>query len=164
MWLHDLSNRHIDMPDTFQKFFRRDSGKDDHECILVSGDPYVTSVLDGSKFGLAYELLVYLPKTSTKFTPSMYVFWVLLLLVCMPSSRAKWKNLQPITWWLGHLWSRLYAQWNSIRFWNCPMNDFHKHFWTFKTFWKLIRAKMPKEEELWEFEGKDAELDGDLQG
>ena len=36
----------------FKEFLRYDSGKDDHERILVFGDPYMTSVLESSKFWL----------------------------------------------------------------------------------------------------------------
>ena len=50
--IHEPSDRHFDIPDKFQEFLRYDSGKDDHERILVFGDPYMTSVLESSKFWL----------------------------------------------------------------------------------------------------------------
>ena len=51
--IQEPSHRHFDIPDTFQEFLRYDSGKDDHERILIFGDPYMTSVREGSKFWLA---------------------------------------------------------------------------------------------------------------
>ena len=33
--IHEPSDRHFDIPDKFQEFLRYDSGKDDHERILV---------------------------------------------------------------------------------------------------------------------------------
>ena len=55
--IQEPSDRHFDIPDTFQEFLRYDSGKDDHERILIFGDPYTTSVLEGSKFWLAVGTL-----------------------------------------------------------------------------------------------------------
>ena len=50
--IHEPLDRHFDIPDNFQEFLRYDSGKDDHERVLVFGFPYMTSVLEGSKFWL----------------------------------------------------------------------------------------------------------------
>ena len=62
MSIHEPSDRHIDIPDTFQEFSQYDSGKDDHERILVFGDPYMTSVLEGSKFWLSVGTFQLSPK------------------------------------------------------------------------------------------------------
>ena len=43
--IHEPSDRHFDISDKFQEFLRYDSGKDDHERILVLGDTYMKSVL-----------------------------------------------------------------------------------------------------------------------
>ena len=50
--IHELSDRHFEIPDNFQEFLRYESEKDDHERILVFADPYMTSVLESSKFWL----------------------------------------------------------------------------------------------------------------
>ena len=90
MSIHEPSDRQFDMPDTFQKFLRYDSGKDDHERILVFGDPHMTSVLEGSKFWLGKGTFKLSPKIKfIKFTPFMYMFSALLLLVYTPSSQTK---------------------------------------------------------------------------
>ena len=51
--IHEPSDRHFDIPDTFQEFLQYDSGKDDHERILIFGDLYIPSILEASKFWLA---------------------------------------------------------------------------------------------------------------
>ena len=43
---HELSDRHFDIPDTFQECLRYESRKDDHERILILCDPYLTPVLE----------------------------------------------------------------------------------------------------------------------
>ena len=62
MSIHEPSDRHFDIPDTVQEFSQYDSGKDDHEHILVFGDPYMTSVLEGSKSWLGVGTFQLLPK------------------------------------------------------------------------------------------------------
>ena len=51
--IHEPSDRHFDIPDTFKEFLRYDSGNDDHERIVFFGDPSMISVLEGSKFWFA---------------------------------------------------------------------------------------------------------------
>ena len=46
--VHEPSGRHFDIHDRFQEILWFDSGKNDHERILFFGDPYMTSVLEGS--------------------------------------------------------------------------------------------------------------------
>ena len=73
MSIHEPPDRHFDIPDTFQEYLRHDSGKDDHERILISDDPYMTTFLKGSKFWLAdVAFKVSPPKTSIKLRPFMY--------------------------------------------------------------------------------------------
>ena len=62
--IHEPSDRHFDIPDKFQEFWRYDSGKNDHERILVFGDPYMTSVLESSKFWLGDGTFKLTPKNS----------------------------------------------------------------------------------------------------
>ena len=69
--IHESSDQHFDIPDTFKELLRYDSGKDDHGRNSLFGDPHMISVLEGSKFWLVDGTLGYL-KTSTKFTPFLY--------------------------------------------------------------------------------------------
>ena len=55
VWIHEPSDGHFHIPDRFQEFLRYDSGKDYRERILIFGDPYMTSVPEGSKLWLADE-------------------------------------------------------------------------------------------------------------
>ena len=50
--IHEPSDRHFYIPDKFQEFLRYDSGKNEHERILVFGYSYMKSVLESSKFQL----------------------------------------------------------------------------------------------------------------
>ena len=73
--IHEPSDRHFDITDKFQEFLRYDSGKDDHERILVFGDPYMTSVLKSSKFWLGVGTF----KLSLKNFYQMYTLHVYVL-------------------------------------------------------------------------------------
>ena len=65
------------IPDKFQEFLRYDSGIVDHERILVFGDPYVTSVLESSKFWLGDGTFKLSPKNFNQiYTLHVYVLGI----------------------------------------------------------------------------------------
>ena len=77
MSIHEPSDRHFDIPDKFQEFLRYDSGKDAHERILVFGDPYMTSVLESSKFWLGDGTFKLSPKNFYQiYTLHVYVLGI----------------------------------------------------------------------------------------
>ena len=72
--IHAPSDRHFDIPDKFREFLRYDSGKDDHERILVFCDPYMTSVLESFKFWLGNGTFKLSPKNFNQiYTLHVYV-------------------------------------------------------------------------------------------
>ena len=95
--IHEPSDRHFDIPDTFQEFLQYDSGKDDHERILILGDLYMPSILEGSKFWLAEGTF----KLSHKNFYQIYTLHVHILGIApaclyalLPNQNGK--NVQPI--------------------------------------------------------------------
>ena len=66
--IHDTSDRHFDKPYTFTEFLQFDSGKNDPERSLNIGDPYMISLLEGSKFWLADGTFKFSPKTFYHFS------------------------------------------------------------------------------------------------
>ena len=47
------ATRSFEIPELFKNFIRFDSGKNDHERIILFGDPEILRVLEKSKFWLA---------------------------------------------------------------------------------------------------------------
>ena len=79
---HEPSDRCFDIPVMFQEFLRYDSGRDDHECILISGDPYMTSVLEGSKFLLADGTFKISLKSYQIYTLHLYILGIAPACLC----------------------------------------------------------------------------------
>ena len=103
-------DRHFDIPDNFQEFLRYDSGKDDHERILIFGAPYMTSVLESSKFWLGdgtFKLSN--QKLLSNIHPSCICSRHCPCLFICPPSQQNGKTVQPITWYLRSLCPRFYA-------------------------------------------------------
>ena len=96
--IHEPSDQHFAIHDNFQEFWRYDSGRDNHERILVFGDPYMTSVLESSKFCLGDGTF----KLSTKNFYQIYTLHVYALgtapaglYALLPNQNEK--NVQPTT-------------------------------------------------------------------
>ena len=83
--IHETSDWHFDKPYTFTEFLQFDSGKNDPERFLNLGDPYMISLLEGSKFWLADGTFKFSPKTFYHF--STLHEYIHSISVCLPSQQ-----------------------------------------------------------------------------
>ena len=82
MSIHEPSDQHFDIVDTLQEILWYGSGKDDHERIFIFGDPYVTSLLKGSKFWLADGTFILSPKNFFQIC-TLHVFVLAIAPACL---------------------------------------------------------------------------------
>ena len=89
--IQEPSDRHFDIPDIFSRVFALWQRKRWQTAYFNVWWSYMTTVLEVSNFWLA-NFFKLSPKISNKFTPFIYIFLVLLLLVCMLSFQTKQKK------------------------------------------------------------------------
>ena len=81
--------RNFEIPEIFDHFIRCDSGANDHERIILCGDPEMLRVLEKSFFWLADGTFKITPKSSISYIQFMLVYLALRQLAFTPSFLTK---------------------------------------------------------------------------